>query len=201
MVKSILHKIIANPWAYEQVRRLVGARHINRRLAHRIAALPSLSLVLDLGGGTGVLQSLCPPTSKYVCLDTDLLKLRGFLSAYPDGCAVLSDASRAPLKSQSADLVLCSLVSHHLSDDVLARFLEESWRLLRSNATFIFVDAVWEPARWAGRMLWKLDRGAYPRTAEALRVVFSKYYSIVEWERFVIYHEYVLCVAAKRATY
>ncbi len=200
MLTKTLHALVAHPWVYEQVRLLVGARRIDRRLAHHIETLPLGSLVLDLGGGTGVLRRLLPMTCTYVCLDTDVLKLRGFSKGSSNGCAVLSDATQAPVRSESADLVFCTLVSHHLPDETLARLIRESYRLLKKNGRFIFLDAVWAPARWAGWLLWKFDRGRYPRTAEALHRVMSAHYKIVEWERFAIYHEYALCVAAKSVT-
>ena len=164
MLTKILHSFVANPWVYEQVRRLAGSRHIDRRLATHIAPLRAASLVLDVGEGTGVLRALWLPTCTYVCLDIDRLKLQSFLKKCPGGNALLCDASQAPLRNGSVDVVLRTLVSHHVPDEMLARLIRESVRLLKDGGVFIFLDAVWDPTRLLGRLLWRFDRGAYPRT-------------------------------------
>jgi hypothetical protein len=51
--------------------------------------------------------------------------------------------------------------------------------------------------RVVGRILWRLDRGSYPRTAETLRRVFSQHVKIAHWERFAIHHEYVFGVGVR----
>jgi hypothetical protein len=48
-----------------------------------------------------------------------------------------------------------------------------------------------------GRFLWRYDRGSYPRTAEVIQAAIARRYTILSWERFMVYHEYVLCVAGK----
>ncbi len=92
---------------------------------------------------------------------------------------------------------MCTMVTHHLSGSSLAQLVAESARVLKSGGKLILADAVWTPTRWTGRILWKYDRGSYPRTAEALRTAISEDYTITHWERFAVYHEYVLFEAAK----
>jgi SAM-dependent methyltransferase len=155
--------------------------------------------VLDLGGGTGLLGSFWPPTCAYTCLDIDMLKLQGFLRKYPAGIALLSDATQVPLKSCSVDVVLCALVTHHIPDALLAQLISESARVLKDTGRLVLMDAVWEPARWVGRLLWNYDRGSYPRTSETLYATISSHYAITHWEYFAVYHKYVLCVAIKQS--
>lgn len=89
-----LNRIMSIPWVYDQVQLLAGARYVHRQLAPQIASFVSASsVVLDLGGGTGIVRRLLPPVCVYICLDLDMLKLRAFLNKYPDGIAVLSDAT------------------------------------------------------------------------------------------------------------
>ena len=197
MLTKIPHRMAANPWIYDQVQLLAGARYVHRRLAAQIAPPNSASLVLDLGGGTGMVRGLWPPTCTYVCLDIDMLKLQGFLNRHPDGIALVADAARTPLESGSVDVVLCTFLSHHIPDELLTQLISESMRVLKNTGKFIFIDAIWEPTRWAGRLLWKYDRGSYPRTAETLYSAISNHCAIIHWEHFAVYHEYVLCVATK----
>ena len=198
MLTDVLHHIVANPRVYNLVQMLAGVQRVHSRLAVQFASLTSASIGLDLGGGTGLLRSFWPPTCAYVCLDIDMLKLQGFLRRYPAGIALLSDATRVPLKSCSMDVVLCTFVTHHIPDALLAQLISESARVLKSGGKLILVDAVWAPARWVGRLLWKYDRGSYPRTAETLHATISNHCAITHWQRFAVYHEYVLCVAIKQ---
>ena len=196
---NILHRIVANPWIYDLIQLLLGARYICHLIASQIPYLSSASIVLDLGGGTGTSKSLWRSDTAYICLDIEMHKLHGFKRKHPDGIALLSDATCSPIRSGIVDAVLCIAVAHHLSDDMLIQLINESARVLKSAGKFIFVDPIWKPQRWAQRLLWKLDRGNYPRTAEALLSALSQHYTITHWERFLVLHEYVLCAGAKRS--
>jgi ubiquinone/menaquinone biosynthesis C-methylase UbiE len=195
----VAHRIVSLPWVYDLVQLLVGVRQVHRRLVIQFAALFSASSVLDLGGGTGLLRKFWRPDCAYLCLDNDSLKLQGFRTKYPTGLALLSDATQVSLKSESVDVVLCVFVAHHIPDALLAQLIDESARVLKDKGRLVLVDALWAPARQVGRLLWKYDRGSHPRTAKALQSAITRQYSITHWERFAVYHEYLLCVATKRS--
>jgi hypothetical protein len=46
-------------------------------------------------------------------------------------------------------------------------------------------------------MLWKLDRGSYPRPEEELHEKLEHRFKIIHWEKFAIYHEYVLGIGIR----
>jgi len=75
--------------------------------------------------------------------------------------------------------------------------LRESVRVLKSGGRMFFLDPVLARDRMVWRMIWRLDRGSYPRTAEALRNVFSQHLRIAHWEQFAIHHEYVFGVGIR----
>jgi ubiquinone/menaquinone biosynthesis C-methylase UbiE len=87
-------------------------------------------------------RHLCPFESTYLCLDIDRVKLRGHVKKHRKGGTILSDATRAPVHSESADIVLCTAVSHHLQDEGLAQVISESRRILKRTGTYIFMDAI-----------------------------------------------------------
>ena len=151
MLTSILHRLVAIPWVYDQVQRWVGLDFIRRRLAAQIAKLSDVKSILDLGGGTGIHRNLWSPACYYLFLDNDRIKLQGFLQKWTDGVALLADGSQVPLKAQSMDIVICCAVSHHLPDQLLYEMVCESARVLKSTGKFIFFDALWEPRRLLGR--------------------------------------------------
>ena len=197
MIKGVLLRIVANPYVYNTVQFLVGARYVRRHFHAQVAPAHSAAFVLDVGGGTGINRGLWPATCTYVCLDTDPVKLSGFLRAYPDDLAVRGDATRVPIKTSSVDAVVCSAVSHHIPDDLLPSLITESIRSLKPGGRFIFFDAVWEPSRWTGRLLWKYDRGSYPRTKGSLKTLIGSHCTIIHWQEINIFHKYILCTGTK----
>lgn len=197
MLRRVLHRLVAQPQVYDAVQRLAGADQIARRLAARLPRRDQQTRVLDLGGGTGISRPLWPGDCPYICLDLDMQKLQGFRQKYPADAALLADATRLPLRDGCLDTILCKQVSHHLSDAAWTALVDESARVLKPGGTLIFVDAIWAPRRIAGRVLWSLDRGANPRLPRALHTAIRRRFQIRHWERFAIYHAYVLCIATK----
>jgi len=197
VLKEVLWRIASLPWVYNQIQFLAGARSTYRRIAYQAAILAPGSLVLDLGGGTGLYRNAWSAARIYVNLDNDMIKLQRSIRKTKDGNPILADGTCLPLKDNSVDVVMCIAVSHHLSDRALAQMIHESCRVLRIGGILLLLDAVWAPERCLGKLIWKYDRGSYPRTAEYLNNVISKQYSIALFERYAIYHEYVLIRATK----
>jgi ubiquinone/menaquinone biosynthesis C-methylase UbiE len=200
MITGLLHRIVARPFVYDLVQTAVGAKQVRRRLAERIGPVRDAHLVVDIGGGTGSVGALWSPSSKYVCLDIDPLKLTGFIANNPTGVALQADATRIPIADGSVDVVLCTNVTHHLTDPLLSAMIAESARVLRPQGKLILSDALWIPNRRVGRTMWHYDRGSFPRTAETIRAVVAGPLTIESWDQFAIWHEYFVCVAAPRGS-
>ena len=196
VVIKLLHKIASHPWVYDRIQDLAGQGQVLKRMSERIADLPS-GTVLDVGGGTGNVRRLWPSGCRYVCLDIEMPKLVGFRFKFPGGLAILSDATLMSIASESADVVICMFVMHHLTDTMLEGVLQESLRVLKSGGHLILLDPILAHNRLLGRMLWRLDRGSYPRTAETLRSALEGKFRIVHWEKFAIYHEYVFGIGMR----
>jgi ubiquinone/menaquinone biosynthesis C-methylase UbiE len=197
MIIELLHKMAAHPWIYDRIQVAAGQRKTFRRIASRIQALGK-ETVLEVGGGTGIWRKLWPPSCRYICLDVEMPKLLGFRSKAPDGLAVLCDATQMAIASESTDVVMCIAVVHHLTDTMLEHVFEEASRVLKDGGQLILVDPILNRERWMGRMLWKLDRGSYPRSAEELRSRFNERFLVVHWEKFTLYHEYVFGIGVRR---
>ncbi len=195
MIRSLLHQFVARPWVYDTAQTLVGAKQVRARLATRIIPLRAARRVLDIGGGTGSVGDLWSDSSRYICLDIDPQKLRGFASKNPTGIALLGDATRIPVATATVDVVLCTNVTHHLTDEALRRMMAECARVLAPGGKLILSDAIWAPRRRVGRLIWHYDRGSFPRTAETLRSAVSTELKIETWDQFAIWHEYFICVA------
>jgi len=190
-VIEMLHKIAAHPWVYDRIQILAGREQVlNRMLRLTVSLRPET--VVDVGGGTGTWRRLWPVSCRYICMDVEMPKLEGFRSKIPNGLAVLSDATQMCIATASVDVVMCVAVMHHLTDAMLDQVFEEALRVLKVGGQLILLDSVLNRERWAGRILWQLDRGSYPRTDEKLREKLESRFTIIHWEKFSIYHEYVL---------
>lgn len=195
-VVEMLHGIAAHPWVYDRIQNLAGQKENLDRISRHTAAMDA-EVVVDVGGGTGAARRLWPASCHYVCLDVELPKLEGFRSRVPEGFAVLSDATQMPIATASVDVVLCMAVVHHLTEAKLDKVLDEAVRVLKVGGRLILLDPVLNREILAGRILWRLDRGSYPRTEEELRNKLEERFHVVHWEKFAIYHEYVLGIGER----
>ena len=194
---EMLHKIAAHPWVYDQIQVLAGREQVLNRILRSTVALRA-ETVVDVGGGTGAWRRLWPAGCRYVCLDIEMPKLKGFRSKVPSGFAVLSDATRMSIATESADVVTFIAVAHHLKDAMLDQVFEEALRILRVGGQLILLDPVLNRELLMGRILWRLDRGSYPRTGEELRKKMERRFKIVHWDKFAIYHEYILGIGVRQ---
>jgi SAM-dependent methyltransferase len=136
----------------------------------------------------------------YVCLDLDRDKLRRFRQQHRGARALAADATRCPIQTASADAVMAVKVTHHLDDAQLAAMVAEAARILRKGGTLIIVDAV-RAKRVASRLLWSLDRGAYPRTPDAIQSAIASAFTPAHVEDFTVrfFHQFLLYVGRPAA--
>ena len=124
-------------------------------------------------------------------------KLQGYRSKYMGDFPVLGDATRIPIKTGSMDAILCAAVSHHIPDDGIDALFKETARSLKAGGRFIFLDAISVSTWLPGRLLWKYDRGSYPRQKEVLRSLIARYMTISSFQEFSYLHKYILCVGTR----
>jgi ubiquinone/menaquinone biosynthesis C-methylase UbiE len=189
-------KLAAHPWIYDRIQIMAGREKVLEKMLRQTTGL-SAQTVVDVGGGTGQWRRLWPVRIRYICLDIEMPKLQGFRYKVPAGLAVLSDASQMPIATRSVDVVVCVAVLHHLTDTMLELVFDEALRVLKADGHFILLDAVFNLNLWSGRVLWRLDRGSNPRTAEDLRQHMESRFKIIHWEKFAIYHEYVFGIGMR----
>ena len=191
-----LHQLtLGDPRLYDVMQRRLGGSEIASRVGVELRPPGGLDTVLDIGAGTGMVAGLLPPGTRYVWLDNDVLKLRGFRARSSRGFAVLGDAARLPFADNAVDSAVTVAVSHHVPDEALEALLDEAARVTRDR--FLFVDAV-EGRRIRSRLLWQLDRGRFPRAEQELVAAISSRFEVAKVERFRQIHDYVLCVASPR---
>jgi SAM-dependent methyltransferase len=190
------YAILSNPRLYDFHQAHGGGRPIAAQVRKELDDLGRRTL-LDIGAGTGMVASLIRADTRYVWLDNDALKLRGFLSKAIDCYAVLGDAARLPFRDRSVDWTVMVEVSHHLPDSALHACLDEAARVTRER--FVFVDWVRGP-RLRSKLLGQLDLGRFPRTEGELLLALEMSFEIEKVERFRINHDHLLCVCVPRRT-
>lgn len=199
MIRAFLQHVAAFPWVYDLIRYYVGLPVIEAELEREIRQIGTTGpWVLDIGGGTGLHRPQFPSCLRYVCLDTDSVKLRGFGRKFPLDYGVLADATRLPVRDGAAGLVLMSMVAHHLPDHIVQHVLVEIARSLAPDGRLIVIDQLWPPTRWIGKVIWRYDRGAYPRTVEALQTVLEGAFIIERARVFEIAEPCLISVAVPR---
>lgn len=181
-----------DPRVYDLIQLLAG-RHVIDVRVRRLLAGASRSVVLDVGAGTGSLARLLPADAEYWALDNDPAKLRRLEAKVPRARRLLRSALDTGLDDASVDWSVCVDVAHHLDDEELPRFVAELARITRGR--LVLVDPLWTPRPSLGRVLWRYDRGAHPRTAEQLRNALEAEFEIETVDRFRAIHRYVLYVA------
>ena len=196
MLTKLLHRLIANPWVFDRFQRFTGREETLERLTHYFAEAAGKS-VLDVGSGTGVLGRIMPPTTTYIGLDSDWQKHQGFKGKWPAALAIQADATNLCLRNKSIDYAACIALTHHLTDEQAACLFQELSRVVRLK--LIFLDAVRSEGSFMSSLLWRYDRGAYPRSAEALESMLRQYFEIETLEHYTVQHRFILCSAIPKA--
>ena len=194
LIARVHYGILGHPRVYELHQAYGGGRPIAAKVEKHLMDLGDAT-VLDIGAGTGMVGGLLSPGARYVWLDNDRLKLRGFLAKRIKSYAVLGDAARLPFASEAADWSVMVEVSHHLPDGALQECLAEAARVTRDR--FLFVDALRGP-RLRSKLLWQLDLGRYPRSEDELLRALEGSFELEKVERFRVNHDHLLCVCATR---
>jgi ubiquinone/menaquinone biosynthesis C-methylase UbiE len=191
MISRVAHAIVAKPLVYDAVQRLAGLDISLARLRPHLAEMAGHS-VLDIGGGTGIFLPAFPADVSYIWLDIDQEKLNGFRARAGHLPALLGDGTRIGLADKSVDYGTCIAIAHHLTDTQLDQFVDEAARVVRKR--IILLDPLDSDA-WQSKLLWRYDRGSYPRTAERLQSAIARRFRIRQIETYAIYHRYALIVA------
>lgn len=191
MISKLAHTIVAKPLVYNLVQRLVGLDISIDRLRPHLAETAHHS-VLDIGGGTGIFLPAFPENTSYFWLDIDREKLQGFRQRTGHLPAILGDATSIGLADKSIDYATCIAIAHHLTGVQIEQFVDEVARVVRKR--LFLLDPLASDA-WQSKLMWRYDRGSYPRTANQLSSAIARRFRVQHIESYAIYHRYALIIA------
>jgi len=175
------------PLFYEFIQNIfVRGKHLNLKKMIESSSLPVPARVLDVGCGTGQAAVLfCDKTQyDYVGVevsDSCIIRAR---ERFPELSFHLINMVETPLQEPLFDFILIDSVFHHLSDDYIARLLEQLTDLLHKDGILVIQDMVYPEKRggraFIQRLLIALDRGKYCRKREELVNVLKNRFAITQ---------------------
>lgn len=183
--------LIDDPRIYNAIQVLAG-RHVTSQRLQNVLSDTSGMTVLDVGAGTGNLARSLPPRAVYWALDNDPAKLLYLKRKLPDARCILRSAVDTGLKDDAVDWSVCVTVAHHLDDEQLPLVIAEMSRVTRGST--LFVDALWTGKRGVQRLIWRYDRGYYPRSEDTLLHALRVDFHLEHVARFRMIQDYLLCV-------
>jgi ubiquinone/menaquinone biosynthesis C-methylase UbiE len=192
----MIARLLANATLYEFVQEVTGSRISEARIREIVGPIEPGTRILDAGGGTGIIARAFGIGLDYSCMDLDLARLR--VARRRGSSAVQGDVTLMPLRTDSIDLVVLRSMSHHLGDAGFAKMVAECWRVIKPSGRLLFLDAVWAPWWLPGRLLWGIDQGSHPRTAEHMRAVLETHFELERRVGYLVLHEYFLALAQPR---
>ncbi len=197
MLRRLLHWIVSKGRVHNWVQYAVGADYVFRRVTTHLRAAPiGRPILLDVGGGGGLIASYLPPSYRYACLDLDRRRLSHSRVGRATEGFICGDAASLPIATASVDAVACTAVLHHMPDQLVSSLMEECARVIKPGGQFVFLDPIWRPDRPWARLLWRYDQGSHPRAAQTLEAIVRGHFGIILTERFTVIHEYFLAIGS-----
>jgi len=196
MLTNLIHRLVAQPQVYDLVQFAAGAPISERRLRPLLAESAG-HRVLDVGGGTGWMLKLLPPSAQYLWVDVDFQKLQGLRAKYPAAQGVIASGTELCLQNKSVDDAICVAIAHHLTDAQVESLFNEVARVIRRR--MIFLEPLERKTSFRSNLLWRYDRGSHPRSAETLTAALEQCFTIQQAVHYSVYHTYLLCVCIPKA--
>lgn len=194
MSETFLQRLAAalasHPWFYELVQKAGGRSIVVEKMKAVLPEAPP-AFVFDVGSSSGGLArtlGLDP-----ISLDIDPVSVLAMRRRHPASVGVVGDAAELPFPAGCFDLSLCTFISHHLPEPAWRSMLSELGRV--TSGTLIFLDGVRDDERLVSRLLWRYDRGRFPRRRDDLLSALRREFVLGHVVDFSVCHRYLLCTA------
>ncbi len=196
MLRSLIHHIVAIPFVYNCAQFVLGGRIMQKKFEDLCDGLQfGDGWVLDYAGGTGRSRPFLDKAKRYLLMDIDMVKIEGYKTKFDQDYACLCDVTAPPIQSNSADIIFARNLLHHLTTEQMDEMFEAIPRLLKSNGTLVITEPLANSSRWIGRLLWRYDRGDYPKTIDMILERIKRSHTISHIEECTVLHDYLIVVA------
>lgn len=171
--------LLKAPLIYEAFQILTGFSSVRSKMFAEYLLLRRGDRVFDVGCGPGKISTYLPPGIEYHGFDVDqryvdyATKKYG---AYGDfHCCPFDDNIVG--KFGKADVILLNGVLHHLCDDLVDQILETAEGALVNGGSLFTLDGCYREGQSViARILLKLDRGSYVRSANGYNALLQKHF-------------------------
>ena len=188
-----------NATLYEWAQRLVSLnfRVFLNELRRENFFAPGKS-ILDVGCGTGFLRDHLPDAD-YLGVDLNAKYIAAARRKRGD-CFQVGNALEVGRLPRQFDRVVCIGLLHHLDEGQARTALAQCRSRLKPGGEIFILDALWPPGKNAvGRALRQSDNGAFVRTLDEWRSIFSSELDVVALRAFAQWpFDYVFLRAKER---
>lgn len=175
-----MKQLLSHAWGYGLLQNLVGAPSAIRWMAANFWKPIAGNKIVDCGCGTGSVLEYLPAGTDYVGFDLSEEYIESARRRYGVRGTFLLGTARDLLnhpdpRLQSADLVLCNGLLHHLNDGEVIEVLELARHLLSPTGRLI----AWEPTFLCRQTFWsrwimRQDRGQFIRTEDRWKEIVAQ---------------------------
>jgi cyclopropane fatty-acyl-phospholipid synthase-like methyltransferase len=157
-----IRRLFSLPAVYDGFQDIVGANALKKRFLETYLPSERPLRVLEIGCGPGKNLDYLPRDIEYVGCDLSskyiehAKKKYGHLADFY--CMSVADLSK--LNIEPFDVVISMGVLHHLSDDLVRAFCQETTLVLKKNGLFLAQEPCWTDSQsWINRKIMSYDRG------------------------------------------
>jgi len=183
MLRRFVEALAARPRVFDLLRWMLEGGYAGHHRVIRVV-LPNWSgPVVDIGCGTGIFARWFDPAD-YLGIDISPEYVRAAMRKHPQHRFAVMDARRLDLPDASQRLCFISGMLHHLSDDDVARVLQEAVRVMHPEGRLVVWEDIPARSRWnlIGRMIQRLDLGDWIRQPLGYRKLIEPHFVVEsEW--------------------
>jgi 2-polyprenyl-3-methyl-5-hydroxy-6-metoxy-1,4-benzoquinol methylase len=143
-LKKILNKVLGNPISYFLIQNFLRNFFLEQNFIKNKINISELNFVLDYGCSIGKFSELFP-TSSYVGVDIDKNSLEFAYKKYKKNFVQI-EKNKIPFKKNSFDLILLTLILHHIPESEIHILFGKLKELINNNGKIFILEI--SPARF-----------------------------------------------------
>ena len=181
--ESGIRAVLQFPLIYNFFQEIVGGNVARRRFLNEVVKAKIGDKIVDVGCGPAKMIEWLPSVN-YIGIDVSKEYINSARVKYGDrGDFLVGDTKSLENdeRLRDADIVLCSALLHHLSDEEAISLMHFARKALNKNGRLVTGDPCWLPNQgFISRWVVSMDRGKNVRTEEGYRRIAETVFSNVK---------------------